>query len=99
VSAIKRLAQGKKYLSDELAERLAFELDHPGAERPHDLLSQREFEIFLAIASGKPVSVIADELGLSAKTVSNHRAHILEKLGMKSTAEMIRYAIRHQLIH
>jgi two-component system, NarL family, invasion response regulator UvrY len=98
VSAIKRLAVGKKYISAELAERLALELDRPGVERPHDLLSKREFEIFLSIASGQPVSHIAGELGLSVKTVNNHRARILEKLGMKSTAEVIRYAIRHQLI-
>jgi DNA-binding NarL/FixJ family response regulator len=99
VSAIKRLARGKKFLSSELAEHLALELDRPGAERPHDLLSKREFEIFLSIASGKPVSQIAEELGLSVKTVNNHRARILQKLGMKNTAELIRYAIRHQLIH
>jgi two-component system, NarL family, invasion response regulator UvrY len=99
VSAIKRLARGKKYLSSELAEHLALELDRPGVERPHDLLSQREFEIFLSIASGKPVSQIAAELTLSVKTVNNHRARILQKLGMKNTAELVRYAIRHQLIH
>lgn len=98
VIAIKRLASGKRYISAELAERLALELDRPGADRPHDLLSQREFEIFLAIASGKPVSHIAAELGLSVKTVNNHRARILAKLGMKSTAEVIRYAIQHELI-
>lgn len=99
VSAIKRLARGKKYLSSELAEHLALELDRPGVERPHDLLSKREFEIFLSIASGKPVSQIAAELALSVKTVNNHRARILQKLGMKNTAELVRYAIRHQLIH
>ncbi len=98
VSAIKRVTQGKKYLSSELAERLVLELDQGGADRPHDLLSQREFEIFLAIAGGKPVSAIAAGLGLSVKTVNNHRARILVKLGMKSTAELVRYAIRYQLI-
>ena len=98
VIAIKRLARGKKYISSELAERVALELDRPGVERPHDLLSQREFEIFLMIAAGEPVSQIAGRLGLSVKTVNNHRGRILEKLGMKSTAELIRYAIRHELI-
>jgi two-component system invasion response regulator UvrY len=99
VSAIKRLAQGKRYVSAELAERMALHLDRPAVERPHDLLSAREFGVFLMIASGKPVSRIAEGLGLSVKTVNNHRAHILEKLGMRSTAELIRYAIRHDLIH
>jgi two-component system invasion response regulator UvrY len=98
VSAIKRLAAGRKYISGDLAERLAVELDRPGTGRPHDLLTQREFEILLSIASGKPVSHIANELGLSVKTVNNHRTRILQKLGKKSTAEVIRYAIRHQLI-
>lgn len=98
VVAIKRLAAGGRYMSAELAQRLALELDHPGGERPHDRLTKREFEIFLSIAGGKPVSVIADELGLSVKTVNNHRSRILEKLAMKSTSEVIRYAIRHQLI-
>jgi DNA-binding NarL/FixJ family response regulator len=98
VSAIKRLAVGRKYISDELAERLALKLDQPGIQRPHDLLSPREFEIFLSIASGKPVSHIAAELGLSVKTVNNHRARILQKLVMTSTAEVIRYAIRNELI-
>jgi DNA-binding NarL/FixJ family response regulator len=98
VSAIKRLAAGKKYISDELAERLAVEVNKPGTGRPHDLLTKREFEIFLSIALGRPVSQIAGELGLSVKTVNNHRARILQKLGMRSTAEAIRYAIRYQLI-
>jgi two-component system invasion response regulator UvrY len=98
VIAIKRLARGKKYISSELAQRVALEFDRPGAERPHDLLSQREFEIFLMIAAGEPVSQIAGKLVLSVKTVNNHRGRILEKLGMKSTAELIRYAIRHELI-
>lgn len=98
VIAIKRLAAGGRYMSAELAQRLALELDHPGGERPHDRLTKREFEIFLSIAGGKPVSVIADELGLSVKTVNNHRSRILEKLAMKSTSEVIRYAIRHELI-
>jgi len=98
VIAIKRLAQGKKYLSTELAEHLVLDGDRKPAERPHDLLSPREFEIFLMIAAGKPANEIGAGLGLSVKTVYNHRARILMKLGMKSTAELIRYAIRQHLI-
>lgn len=98
VTAIRRLAQGKRYVSTELAERLATEPNLPPA-RPHDLLTRREFEIFLAVAGGKSVRTIAAELGLSAKTVSNHRTHILEKLGLKSTSDLVRYAIRQELIH
>jgi len=98
VKAIRRVASGRKYVSAETAERLALELRHRATDRPHDLLTQREFEVFLSLASGKAVSQIAGELGISVKTVSNHRMHILQKLGVHTTADMIRYAIRHQLI-
>ena len=98
VTAIKRLAQGKSYLSNEQAERLVLDADRQNSDRPHDLLSPREFEIFLMIAGGKPASRIAADLGLSVKTVNNHRTRILRKMSMKSNAELIRYAIQHQLI-
>jgi DNA-binding NarL/FixJ family response regulator len=98
VTAIKRLAKGKKYLSTELAERLVLTTDHHAIDRPQDLLSPREFEIFLMIAAGKPASGIAANLGLSVKTVNNHRARILRKMSMKGNADLIRYAIQHQLI-
>ena len=99
VAAIKRLAQGHKYLSTEMAERLIVDgRRRRQAERPHDLLSRREFEVFIAIASGKSVSVIAAGLGLSVKTVNNHRASVLAKLGVKSTAELVRYALRQHLV-
>jgi two-component system invasion response regulator UvrY len=100
IAAIKRLAQGHKYLSPELAERLIINgRRRREAEKPHDLLSPREFEVFIAIAEGKPARRIAAELGVSVKTVNNHRAAVLAKLGMSSTAELVRYAMRHQLIH
>ena len=99
VTAIKRLAQGHKYLSTEMAERLITDgRRRRQAERPHDLLSQREFEVFIAIASGKSVSGIAADLGLSVKTINNHRASVLAKLGVKSTADLVRYALRQHLV-
>jgi len=99
VTAIRRLAQGHKYLSTEMAERLIMDgRRRRQAERPHDLLSRREFEVFLAIASGKSVSTIAADLGLSVKTVNNHRASVLAKLEIKSTAELVRYALRQHLV-
>jgi DNA-binding NarL/FixJ family response regulator len=99
VTAIKRLAEGHKYLSPEMAERLIVDGKHRRqAERPHDLLSRREFEVFIAIASGRSVSEIAANLGLSVKTVNNHRAAVLTKLGMKTTADLVRYAVRQHLI-
>lgn len=98
ITAIQRLAQGKKYLSTELAERLVLDGDQQAADRPHDRLSPREFEIFLMIAGGKGASTIAADLRLSVKTVNNHRARALRKMAMNSNAELIRYAIQHQLI-
>ena len=99
VTAIKRLAQGHKYLSTEMAEKLIVtSRQRRQGERPHDLLSRREFEVFIAIASGKSVSQIAAGLGLSVKTVNNHRASILAKLGVRSTADLVRYAVRQHLV-
>jgi DNA-binding NarL/FixJ family response regulator len=98
VAAIKRLAQGHKYLSAEMAERLIVKGRGHQVERPHDLLSRREFEVFIAIVSGKPVSQIAADLGLSVKTVNNHRASVLAKIGVKSTADLVRYALRQHLV-
>lgn len=98
-TAIKRLAAGHKYLSAEMAERLIADGKRRRTiERPHDLLSRREFEVFLAVASGRSVSSIAADLGLSVKTVNNHRAAVLVKLGMKTTADLVRYALRQHLI-
>ena len=100
VTAIKRLAQGHKYLSTEMAEKLIVtSRQRRQGERPHDLLSRREFEVFIAIAQGKSVvSQIAAGLGLSVKTVNNHRASILAKLGVRSTADLVRYAVRQNLV-
>lgn len=99
VTAIRRLAQGHKYLSTEMAERLILDgRRRRQAECPHDLLSQREFEVLIAIASGKSVSGIAADLGLSVKTINNHRANVLAKLRVKSTAELVRYALRQHLV-
>jgi len=99
VTAIRRLAAGHKYLSTEMAERLIVDgKRRRQAERPHDLLSRREFEVFIAIVSGRSVSSIAADLGLSVKTINNHRAAVLAKLGTKTTADMVRYAIRQHLI-
>jgi DNA-binding NarL/FixJ family response regulator len=99
VTAIKRLAAGHKYLSTEMAERLIVDgKRRRQVERPHDLLSRREFEVFIAIVSGRSVSGIAADLGLSVKTVNNHRAAVLAKLGLKATADMVRYALRQHLV-
>jgi two-component system invasion response regulator UvrY len=98
VKAVRKVLGGGRYISASLAEKLAWDLGASGDKPLHELLSDREFQVFRMIASGKGVKEIADELGLSVKTVSTYRARILEKTGMRTTAELIRYAIQNHLV-
>jgi len=98
ISAIKKAYEGGKYISPGTAERLALYIEADGPEEPHQLLSDREFQVMRALAQGKSVTQLAEELGLSAKTVSTYRTRVLEKMGMSSNSELIRYAVRHGLI-
>jgi len=99
VTAVRRVVSGATYVSAALAERLAMQLARSGSKAPHELLSDRELEVFLQLAAGKAVSEIATDLHLSVKTVSTHRARIVEKTGLQRNGDMIRYAIEHHLIH
>jgi DNA-binding NarL/FixJ family response regulator len=97
VNAIKRVMEGGKYISLAVAEKLASNLD-PNTEKPlQEILSDREYQVFQMIASGKPVSAIARDLSLSVKTISTHRTRILEKMRLSNNAELIHYAITHNL--
>ena len=98
IEAINKVAAGRKYVTPELAEKLAFNLDKNTEAPMYKQLSDREFEVFRKIASGKTVSEIADELSLSVKTISTYRARILEKTDLKNNAEITRYAIEHNLV-
>ena len=97
IEAIRKVVRGGKYVSPSLAEKLVFDLDREG-KQPHELLSDREYQVLCMIASGKTVSVIATDLKLSVKTVSTYRARILEKLDMANNAELTRYAIKAGLV-
>jgi two-component system, NarL family, invasion response regulator UvrY len=98
LEAIRRVYRGGKYVSPTLAERLAEQLNG-GAERaPHELLSDREFEVMRRLGNGLTITQIASELALSAKTVSTYRARILEKMAVESNADLVRYAARYGLI-
>jgi two-component system invasion response regulator UvrY len=98
VNAVGMILKGGKYISSSLAEKLADRLS-PDAQLPlHERLSDREFQVLCLIASGKTTSEIAAELFLSVKTIGTFRARILEKMGMKSNAELARYAIKNGLI-
>ena len=98
IAAIRKVATGGKYISPSLAEKLAFELDTGTAKSPHEALSDREYQVLCMIASGKTVKEIAEELILSVKTISTYRTRLLEKMGMKSNAELTHYAIKNRLV-
>lgn len=98
VMAIRKVYNGRKYVSEALAEKLAFELQS-GSDKPvHELLSDREYQVFQMIASGKTLAEIAGSLSLAVTTVSTYRSRILEKLNLHSNAELIRYAITNKLL-
>src|SRR6202030_3705471 len=97
-TAIQKIVAGGRYVSATLAEKLAVDL-RKGADLPlHELLSDREFQVLRMLASGKTVKEMAEELSLSVKTVSTYRRRILEKTGMKTNADLIRYALEAQLV-
>ena len=98
VTAIRTIAQGRKYVTQTLAERLATLLEPAAARLPHESLSDREYQVMCLLGVGKTISEIAGELALSVKTVSTYRVRILEKLNLSNTAEIVRYAIQRGLI-
>jgi len=98
IAAVRKVSQGGKYVSSFLAEKLAEYLQSE-RERPlHELLSDREYQVVIMIASGKTVSEIASALSLSVKTVSTNRSRALAKMGMKTNSEITHYAIRNGLV-
>lgn len=98
VEAIRRVANGGKFISPNLSEQLINEIGKDSDRLTHEILSDREFQVFFMIVSGTSIKTIADELAISATTVSSHRAHILEKMNMKSNVDLVVYAAKHGLI-
>jgi two-component system invasion response regulator UvrY len=98
IEAVRKVASGGRYVSAELAETLASVLAGEAKGEPHERLSDREFEIFKMLASGKTVSEIAQDLSLSVKTVSTHRTRLLKKMEMRTNAELTHYAVRSKLV-
>ncbi len=97
VTAIRKIAAGGRYITASLAEKLALAVSGPGVHPLHEDLSEREYQVMQLIAAGKSVSEIAEELSLSVKTISTYRSRLLEKMGLKTNADVIRYAIQNQL--
>jgi DNA-binding NarL/FixJ family response regulator len=96
--AAKKILEGGRYISARLAEQLVAQLDQPIEKPLHESLSDREHEVMRMVASGVPLTEIADRLHVSVKTVSTYRARIMDKMQMKSNAELTRYAMTNQLI-
>jgi DNA-binding NarL/FixJ family response regulator len=98
VSAIRKVAGGGAFITESVAQQLALGAMPQTEGPPHGALSDREFQVFRELVSGKAVSDIAAQLNLSVKTVSTHKARIMQKMNMSNPAELIRYAIHHRLV-
>jgi DNA-binding NarL/FixJ family response regulator len=98
VGAIRTITSGRKYVSPSLAEELAVRLETDSGQPLHEMLSDREFQVMCMLASGKTVKEVSEQLSLSVKTVSTYRTRILQKMRMKSNAELTYYAIKNRLI-
>ncbi|HSI37679.1 MAG TPA: response regulator transcription factor [Methylotenera sp.] len=98
IKAIRTIANGKRYISSELAELMSNELSHPSEKLLHETLSDREFQVFFKLAGGLSPTEIAGELNISIKTVSTYRTRILEKMSLKTNADLTYYAIKNGLV-
>lgn len=96
IAAIERILSGRKYITPEIAEKLLINIH--SNKKPHELLTNRELEIFKLLAMGKTVTQISESLSSALSTVSTHRNRILEKLGLSTNSELTRYAIAHHII-
>jgi len=97
VEAIRKVAQGGMFVSPELGEKLAQNLKGGADRLPHELLTEREFQVFLNIIEGKKLKEIAEELNLSIPTISTHKTNLLKRMRMDSVADLVRYALEHGL--
>ncbi len=98
LKAVHKVIEGGRYVSSALAEKLVFDIERGTGGPPHESLSDREFEVMCLIASGRTVTEVAELLSLSDKTISTYRARILQKMDMKTNAELTHYAIKNRLV-
>ncbi|MDA7087701.1 response regulator transcription factor [Pseudomonas sp. SA3-5] len=98
ITAIRKVAAGGRYIDPDLADRMVFEVGLTDSRPPHAQLSEREFSVFERLARGEGVNDIALHLAISNKTVSTHKARLMQKLGVHSMADLVRYAMEHRLV-
>ena len=99
IKAIRNIANGKRYISSQLAELMSEQLSHPSEKQLHEMLSNREFQVFYKLASGVTPTEIGLELNISTKTVSTYRVRILEKMSLKTNADLTYYAIKNAILN
>lgn len=99
IKAIRNIANGKRYISSQLAELMSEQLSHPSEKQLHEMLSNREFQVFYKLASGVTPTDIGLELNISTKTVSTYRMRILEKMSLKTNADLTYYAIKNAILN
>lgn len=97
MSAIRKVSEGSQYIDPKMAQQMAFDIAFPQQKLPHTLLSDRESEIFRLLVVGKSVSEISEQLFISNKTVSTHKANLMNKMGLDNLADLVRYAVQHKL--
>ena len=98
LNAIHTVASGRRYITAEVAERLAYYVECDSELPPHERLAKREFQVLILIGSGLTVTETAERLSLSSKTISTYRARILAKMGLSTNAQLIKYAVDHRLV-
>lgn len=98
VKAVKQILSGRKYITSEVAEVLAGSIEENSTSLPHEILSDREFEVFKMIVMGQSISSIGEQLSLNVNTISTYRGRILEKMNMKTNADLVKYAILNNII-
>lgn len=97
IAAIRKVAAGGRYIEPGLAEQMVFDINSPKQQLPHEVLSDREFEVFRLLAAGKSVNEIAGRLALSNKTVSTYKVRLMEKMQLSSNADLVRYAVLYDI--
>ncbi len=98
LTAIRKVASGGRYIDPDLADRMVFEVGLTDSRPPHALLSEREFSVFERLVHGEGVNEIAQQLAVSSKTISTHKARLMQKLNANSVADLVRYAMEHKLV-
>lgn len=98
LTAIRKVASGGRYIDPDLADRMVFEVGLTDLRPPHALLSEREFSVFERLVHGEGVNEIAQQLAVSSKTISTHKARLMQKLNANSVADLVRYAMEHKLV-